>query len=204
MPPIYHITNINNLPGIIAAGGVHCDRAAQALKSVNIGHKHIKERRLNRQVPVGPKGTVGDYVPFYFAPRSPMLFAIWRGNVAGYTEGQQPIIYLCSSTEAVHAADLAWVFTEGHADMSYTDFFDDFKHLGRIDWNLMGSKWWNATDSDPDRSRRRQAEFLVHGFFPWKLVTNIAVYDADIAKAVRDMLNGQPPLVEIQRGWYYS
>jgi len=86
---------------------------------------------------VGPRGTVGDYVPFYFAPKSPMLFAISRGNVAGYTAGQQPVTYLCSSTEAVHAAGLGWVFTEGHADMEYTDFFDDFRDLDKIDWNLM-------------------------------------------------------------------
>lgn len=126
VPPIYHITHVTNLPGSIASGGLHCDRAAQGMKSVNIGHKHIKERRLNRQVPVGPNGTVGDYVPFYFAPRSPMLYAISCGKVEGYTAGQQQVIYLCSSTEAVNAANLQWVFTEGHGDMAYTDFFDDF------------------------------------------------------------------------------
>jgi hypothetical protein len=140
VPPIYHITHVNNLPGIIKEGGLHCDRIAQNMKSMNIGHMHIKARRLNRNVPVGPQGTVGDYVPFYFAPRSPMLFAISRGNVEGYTAGQQPVIYLCSSTEAVDAAKLRWVFTEGHADMDYTDFFDDFKDLEKIDWKLMTAK----------------------------------------------------------------
>lgn len=173
------------------------------MKSMNIGHTHIKARRLNRNVPVGPRGTVGDYVPFYFAPRSPMLFAISRGSVEGYTAGQQPVIYLCSSTEAVDAAKLRWVFTEGHADMGYTDFFDDFKNLGKIDWKLMTAKYWNAIPEDPDRSRRRQAEFLVHQFFPWNLVKNIVVYDAANAKVVGDILKGQPPTVEIKRGWYY-
>lgn len=194
---------MNNLPGIIAQGGLHCDRAAQAMKAVNIGHKHIKERRLNRKVPVGPRGTVGDYVPFYFAPRSPMLYAIFCGKVEGYAGGQQPVVYLCSSTEAVDAANLEWVFTEGHADMAFTDFFDDFEHLGRIDWPLMESKYWFATDSDPDRSRRRQAEFLVHNFFPWTLVTNIAVYDASKEKAAIAILKGQSPTVQIRKGWYY-
>lgn len=154
-------------------------------------------------MPVGPGGTVGDYVPFYFAPLSPMLYAIFKNQVAGYTAGQQPVIYLCSSTEAVHAANCRWVFTEGHAVIDFTDFFDDFKYLGRIDWPLMRAKYWFATDADPDRSRRRQAEFLVHQFFPWNLVKNIVVYDAANAKVVSGILKGQPPPVEIKRGWYY-
>jgi hypothetical protein len=204
VPAIYHITHVDNLPGIIAEGGLSCDRMAQTKKAVNIGHKHIKERRLKRCVPVGPQGTVGDYVPFYFAPRSPMLYAISRGQVAGYTAGQRPVVYLCSSTGAVAQAGLEWVFTEGHADMDFTDFFDDFEHLDKIDWDLMQAKYWNATDDDPDRSRRRQAEFLVHHFFPWKLVTKIAVFDNIHQNAVLKMLEGKPLIeVEIRQGWYY-
>ncbi|MFY9674538.1 MAG: DUF4433 domain-containing protein [Terriglobales bacterium] len=203
MPPIYHITHIDNLPGIIREGGLHCDRTAHNLKSTNIGHTHIKARRLNRSVPVGPRGTVGDYVPFYFAPRSPMLFAISRGNVEGYTAGQQPVIYLCSSTEAVDGAKMRWVFTEGHADMGYTDFFDDFSDLEKIDWKLMTAKYWNSTPEDPDRSRRRQAEFLVKDFFPWKLVSQVAVYGDATAKIVNASLAGGPPPIVVRQGWYY-
>jgi len=132
-----------------------------------------------------------------------MLFAISRGNVEGYTAGQQPVIYLCSSSEAVDAAKLRWVFTEGHADMGYTDFFDDFKDLGKIDWKLMTAKYWNASPEAPDRSRRRQAEFLVKDFFPWKLVKEIAVYGNATAKVVNEILAGDPPPIVIQQGWYY-
>jgi len=132
-----------------------------------------------------------------------MLYAISRGGVQGYTAGQAPVIYLCSSTEAVDAAKLRWVFTEGHADMGYTDFFDDFKDLTRVDWSLMKEKYWRDTDEDPDRSRRRQAEFLVHNFFPWNLVSNVAVYDGSVATTVSGILTGQSPTVAIQQGWYY-
>lgn len=203
MTPIYHITPINNLERIIAEGGLRCDRAAQELKVVNIGHKHIKERRMNRQVPVGPGGTVGDYVPFYFAPRSPMLYAINGGWVEGYKGGQKPIIYLCSAVESVSEAGLQWVFTEGHADMRFTDFFDDLKDLDKIDWNVMQTRYWNDTDEDPDRKRRRQAEFLVHDFFPWELVSYIGVYDRSIAAKVEEIIEGGSPEIGIEQGWYY-
>lgn len=56
-----------------------------------------------------------------------MLYAISRGAVEGYSEGQSPVIYICSTAEAVKEAGLRWVFTEGHADMDFTDFFDDLK-----------------------------------------------------------------------------
>lgn len=203
MTPIYHITHVENLRRIAAEGGLHCDRSAQKLKSVNIGHMHIKERRLNRAVPLGPKGTVGDYVPFYFAPRSPMLYVISRGGVEGYADGQQLVVYLCSTAEAVKKAGLRWVFTEGHADMGFTDFFDDLKDLTKVDWNLMQARYWHDTNDDPDRKRRRQAEFLVHEFFPWKLVSYIGVYDRSVVATVGDLLKGDNPGVRIEQGWYY-
>ena len=87
--------------------------------------------------------------------------------------------------------------------MGYTDFFDDLKDLEKIDWKLMTAKYWNATPEDPDRSRRRQAEFLVKTFFPWKLVKQIAVYGNATAKIVNDILEGNAPPIVIQQGWYY-
>lgn len=173
------------------------------MKSVNIGHVHIKERRLNRAVPIGPKGTVGEYVPFYFAPRSPMLFVISRGGVEGYDEGQRPVIYLQTTAESVKQAGLRWVFTEGHADMQFTDFFDDLKDLTKVDWNLMQAKYWNDTNDDPDRKRRRQAEFLVYNFFPWELISYIGVYDLSTADTVGEIIGGNIPTVEVRQGWYY-
>ena len=203
MPPIYHITSIDNLPGIIKAGGLLCDRDAEKIKFVSIGHKNIKERRLQKAVPKGPGGVLGDYVPFYFAPRSPMLYVINRGGVDGYAGGQVPIVHLCSSTEVVEAAGLNWVFTEGHAVMDYTDFFDDFDDLDKIDWPLMNSRYWNDTDADPDRCRRRQAEFLVHNFFPWELVLGIGVCNTATAQKANEIVNGKKPPVEVRQGWYY-
>ena len=203
MTAIYHITHVNNLQRIFAEGGLRCDRDAQKLKSVNIGHRHIKERRMNRRVPVGPGGTVGDYVPFYFAPRSPMLYAIQGGMVEGYAEGQKPVIYLRSTIEAVTEAGLRWVFTEGHADMLFTDFFDDLKDLDKVDWALMQARYWHDTNDDPDRKRRRQAEFLVHEFFPWELVSYIGVYDRSIAEQAGGIIKGGGPEVGIELGWYY-
>lgn len=132
-----------------------------------------------------------------------MLYAISRGGVEGYTEGQQPVIYLCSTAETVDEADRRWVFTEGHADMGYTDFFDDLRDLEKVDWPLMRERYWHDTNDDPDRKRRRQAEFLVHEFFPWELISYIGVYDRSVAERVGAIVNGEMPEIGIRREWYY-
>lgn len=76
---IFHFTHIDNLASIIATG-LGCD--SHACPSVDVGNHDIKQRRAERKVPVPPGGVVADYVPFYFAPRSPMitqsLVGMWR------------------------------------------------------------------------------------------------------------------------------
>ena len=205
MTAVYHITHVDNLPSIIHRGGLVCDRNAQEACIVHIGHRHIKERRMNRAVPLPPFGAVGDYVPFYFAPRSPMLYAIHHGFVEGYEGGQMGVIHLVASVEAVAQCRLRWVFTDGHADMvPLTSFYNDLADLNNIDWSVMNSRYWFDTNEDPDRKRRRQAEFLVHEFFPWDQVSLIGVHDDAVATQVHAVIDGfaDQPSVEEKSSWY--
>jgi ssDNA thymidine ADP-ribosyltransferase, DarT len=162
---------------------------------------------MARAVPLAPHGTLGDYVPFYFAPRSPMLYTIERRNTPGYQEGQERIIHLVSSVETVQGAQppIRWLFTDGHADMEYSDFFSSTDDLDKIDWPLMTGRFWNDTAVDGDRKRRRQAEFLVHEFFPWSLVESIGVINGVVAEEVQQFLEAvaHHPVLRIERGWYY-
>ena len=207
MTPIYHITHIENLPTILAQAGLWCDResARRGLIKIGIAHAHIKERRAKRVVPAGPGGTLADYVPFYFAPRSPMLFAIHRNQVAGYLGGQSAVVHLVSTAENVQAGGKAFVFTDGHADMAISSYFSDLANLTRVDWKIMKETYWNDTPSDGDRKRRRQAEFLTHEFFPWNLFGEIGVINQGMADRVNSLLAGTPnvPVVSVRRGWYY-
>lgn len=167
MTAIYHITHIRNLPNIIKDGGLWCDHivAARNLAHVSIAHQHIKDRRAAKHVTCASGGTLADYVPFYFAPRSPMLYAIHRGNVEGYQGGQAAVLHLVASAESVAKNKLSFAFTDGHAEMDISRFFTDLKNLDQIDWAIMQATIWRDTLQDGDRKRRRQAEFLVHNFF---------------------------------------
>ena len=79
---IYHITHKDNLPRIISMGGVYAQSQmkCKTIEYSNIAHGGIQDRRSETIVPCGPGGCLHDYVPFYFAPRSPMLYAIKMGN----------------------------------------------------------------------------------------------------------------------------
>ncbi len=207
LTPIYHITHLRNLTSILDEGGLWCDGIAddRNLADVDIAHAHIKARRQRKKVPAGAGGCLADYVPFYFAPRSPMLYAIHTGAVAEYRGDQASVVHLVASAEMVAQRGLAYVFSDGHAVMALSDFFDDLRGLDAIDWQIMRERFWADTDEDPDRKRRRQAEFLVHRFLPWNLVTEIGVLQRGTGQEVRQLLRSQEhrPEVRERRGWYY-
>lgn len=54
--PLYHITHIDNLTGILASGALWCDRERmlQGFQQVNIAYTSLKERRMGTSVPVFP------------------------------------------------------------------------------------------------------------------------------------------------------
>jgi hypothetical protein len=205
--PIYHITPIDNLESIISEGGLLAYNVMVETQTnyTNIAYENIQYRRATTYVPCGEGGVLHDYVPFYFAPRSPMLYTISRGNVDNYTQGQAAVIHLVSSIENIEAEDLSFVFTDGHAVMTFTEFFDDLNYLGAIDWDVMDSRYWFDTNEDNDRTRRRQAEFLVRNFLPWELITEIGVIDYTIKAKTENILQNftHKPSVIVQNNWYY-
>lgn len=69
----------------------------------------------------------------------------------------------------------------------------------------MKDNYWADTREDPDRKRRRQAEFLVKDFLPFGLVEEIGVMDKSIRNEVKDIVfkNGYDKIVNIKNDWYY-
>jgi hypothetical protein len=169
---VLHFTHVDNLPCIVAEGKVTCDgRARQGLTRVEVGAMEVKEVRRRRAVTAGGGGFVGDYVPFYFAPRSPMMFRIacdHRDGVPGrYPGGDRPLVYLATTVGSIVDAGLGWVATDGNAATATTRFssvLDDLDAM--VDWPLMTATRWSNTPDDPDRQRRRMAELLVRTEVP--------------------------------------
>ena len=207
MTAIYHITHIDNLAAIIARGELLSDSLirSEGVDPRNIAYAHIKQRRAAFAVQIPPGGTVADYVPFYFCPRSPMLYAVHGGKVEGYPGGQRSVLHLELDAEALVASGATCVHTDGHATMRLSTFFPGVAGLAQLDWPLIGATSWGDTPEDGDRKRRKQAEFLVHRRVPWSRVSRIGVIDATIADEVRQRLAhaAHQPQIDVLRHWYY-
>lgn len=204
---LYHITHLDNLPGILQTGCLHCQQKINevGLHPVSIAYPGIQDRRAITSVPCGPGGVLHDYVPFYFAPRSPMLYAIHKNQVEGYEGGQVPIVHLVSSVVQMETAGHRFVFTDGHATMSFTRFFTDPGDLDQVDWPLMQARYWHDTEQEPDRKRRRQAEFLVYNQVSLAAIIGIGVINNPIQQRVEGLLathHIELP-VRVRRNWYY-
>ena len=104
-PKIYHIVHVDRLPSIIADGWLWCDAeiVRRSPPGTTIGMNGIKQRRLNELTLTShPDLHVGDCVPFYFCPRSIMLYLIHRANDPElvYRGGQGPIVHLEADLQA--------------------------------------------------------------------------------------------------------
>lgn len=208
-PKIYHITHLDNLPSIIAAGGIGSDaqRIRQGLANTNIGMTEIKRRRLALAVSCCPGTTVGDYVPFYFCPRSIMLFLIHRGNHPdlSYRDGQQPIVHLEADLNRVvrwaETNNWQWAFSKNNAGARYTTFFNRLDKLSEIDWEAVTALDFRASMI----KEGKQAEFLVFEDFPWQLIERIGVINQRMEQQVAPLVSQavHQPTVSVQPDWYY-
>lgn len=207
--PIYRILHFDNLSIHLQRDALHAPNHTpnDALVYRTIHDQDVQASRRVTRVTCGPGGTVHDYVPFYLGPRSPMLFRLHTGYRVQYAEGQEPLIYLVSSGQAVAAAGFRFVFSNGHGLAAFTRWFDDLNKLGEVDWEAVYATYWNDTVDDPDRQRRKQAEFLVHRSLPWRHIERIGVLNQRIRALVDGVLDRFPgrhrPPVGIEPGWYY-
>ena len=207
-PKIYHIVHLDRLPSVVAEQALLCDAEVvrRSLGGTAIGMTSIKKRRLEElRLSSHPDLFVGSCVPFYFCPRSVMLYLISRGNDPdlAYRQGQQPILHLEAELRQTVAwanqQRVRWAFTLSNAGARYFEDRCDLQHLAEIDWNAVEATDWRSCKEG------KQAEFLIEQRFPWELVSRIGVKDAVVYQQVSNLLNGVSPRpkVEVQANWYY-
>jgi hypothetical protein len=171
-----------------------------------IGMNDIKRRRLEElTLRSYPELHVGDCVPFYFCPRSVMLYLLYQANHPdlSYRGGQGPIIHLEADLRAVIAwanqHGRRWAFTLSNAGSRFFEDSCDAAELSQIDWDAVQARDWRQCKEG------KQAEFLLEHTFPWQLVERIGVQSRSIYQQVANALPaaGHRPPIEIRSDWYY-
>ena len=209
-PKIYHITHIDNLPGIIDAGCIWSDarRIELGLETHVVGMSRIKKRRLEEiEVSCHPGTKVGQYVPFYYCPRSIMLYILHRGDHPDivYSAGQQPMLHLQADLQEcltwAKENSVLWALSPSNAGAFYTQFYSTIDSFQQIDWGAI---------ANPDfRSRSvkegKQAEFLWLNEFPWSLVEHVGVFDQNAVSQATSAITeaSHQPTIRVENIWYY-
>lgn len=213
-PKIYHIIHVDRLASVVQAGGLLCDATVQAatMPGTTVGMSSIKWRRLHElQLNSHPGLFVGQCVPFYFCPRSIMLFLIHCANHQdlAYKGGQGPIVHLesdlCEAVDWANASHKRWAFTLSNAGAYYFEDRNDLAQLGEINWDAVAADHWSGTGISRQIKEGKQAEFLVEELFPWHLIRRIGVLNKVVAQQVGAALQGavHRPTVETRPAWYY-
>ena len=206
-PKVYHIVHVDRLPSIMSDGALSSDAEMMKRPKVgtSIGMEKIKARRARAPLESHPGLHVGDCVPFYFCPRSVMLYLMYRGNhpELTYRGGQGPIVHLeADLLETVRWADQVsrrWAFTASNAGSSYFDDWSDLSELHRIDWSAVEATDWRG------KKEGKQAEFLMELSFPWALIGRVGVHSTSIQRFALETFEGVQhlPRVEVKSDWYY-
>jgi hypothetical protein len=215
---LFHFTHIDNVPRILQLGALLSDANVErrGLLQNEAGDRQIKERRRRRVVTCAPGGVVADYVPFYFAARSPMMLTLKSGNVPSFTGDHRDLVYVVSDVEHAVATGQSCVISDRNAAVGVADFSADLTVLGDItemrrtsdfvDWSIMNITYWNDIPDYPDRMERRMAEFLVHGTFPLDAAIEIGVHNAGLCARIERMFSsaGRATPCRVRPDWYYG
>jgi len=186
---LYRITHIENLEHDLRQG-LRIAKSPKANPNYRqIGDSSLIEFRKEILAPDPPGGTLSEYIPFYFGPRSPMLYQIASGWEDIQKYPQEEIIYYISSLNEIKSAKLKYFFTDGHARSKTSTAYTNDSDLERLDWNVIYSSTWRSDESDLRRKEKKQSELFVKEYVPFHCVQHIGVYNKLAEQKVLSLLS---------------
>ncbi|MDM1444414.1 DUF4433 domain-containing protein [Myroides odoratimimus] len=186
----YRIIHIDNLANLLANGIVSKHHPNANGNYVNIGNSQIIDVRDTMQVRIDNYGFIGEYVPFYFTPRSIMLLNIitgYQNPVVPKRDRKEILVIRCLISDLVMQPK--WFFTDGQGNNQLSNHFNNLVDIDKIDWQSIQTSSFSKSKGDYDLSRRYQAEFLVHQQVPLQCIESLNVYSEETARTVQDILN---------------
>ena len=186
---VYRITHIYNIPHILENGIAHRNSPNHNPDFVVIGDISLISTRDSKQITVdngdflnadAPTITLGDFIPFYFGVKMPMLYVIQNGGnfVIKLTPAIE-IVYMVCSVSSLIKNQKNFYFSDGHATDSLTTFYDKTKidDLSQIiNWNAVRASYWGGQDN-LNIKRKKQAEFLASEDIAANLIVGFGCYN---------------------------
>lgn len=196
---IYRMIHIENIPHVLQHGITHKKSENTNPNFISIGDTSLIDSRSTREVLItnGNLSNVnsynivlGNYIPFYFGVRMPMLYVIQIGG--NFVEKATPpgkIIYLAYDLMRIVESGNSYYFSDGHATDNFTTFYDNSKidELPKIvNWNAIRTKYWGGAEN-LNLKRKKQAEFLVSNDLPEDGIFRYVCHDNSAKERLESM-----------------
>lgn len=204
---IFRMIHFKNIEYVLQNGMCHQEHPKADPEYINIGNPTLIKDRNDYNIKINPPGgKLGEYVPFYFAGHSPMLYQIKTGYGVTHIP-QEDIIFVCCDISDVISTCDEWCFTDGHAKNAMSSFYNDLEDLTHIDWEAVNSTIWKNTENDYDKQRKKQAEFLVKHYVPVSCIKYIIVKSEKRKSEVEEIITklnlSIPVKIDINNKLYY-
>jgi hypothetical protein len=207
------MTHIENIPHILKHGITRkCSPDANP-DYVTIGDTSLIGTRTIRQVTINNGNSshsfktiiLGDYIPFYFGIRMPMLYVVQHGgNCVEKPTPPCDIVYLVCKVCEIILSGINCYFSDGHATDFLTSFYDSSRihDLPRIiDWNAVKAQYWAGKENLTLRCKK-QAEFLVADDIPVQYLIGFGCYNNEV-KDKLIALGVEPDKIKVIPHAYY-
>lgn len=177
-----------NVPHILEYGITKKDSPNCNPSFVSIGDQSLIDNRSTKQIWVDngditnpiEQITLGDFIPFYFGVKMPMLFVVQKGgNFVAQANSPENIIYIACSLQSLVQKQLKFYFSDGHATDNLTTFYDSSKITELpeiIDWQAVKTAYWGGQEN-LNLKRKKQAEFLVSQDIPSNVIVGFGCYN---------------------------
>lgn len=184
---LYRITHIDNISHIVGNGVTHRCSNRRNANYVGIGDVSLISYRSSKLVITkrGNEITLGDYMPFYFGVRMPMLYVIQNGfNQAQLIEPKNIVYVVVGLSSIVGSGEFEYYYSDGHATNKLSMVYgkEDIMDLpSNVDWMAIKAKYWCGDNVDVDVKRRREAEFLIKGDIGVEHIKGYICYNREAA-----------------------
>lgn len=196
---IYRMTHIRNIPHILKFGITHKDSSNSNPNFITIGDVSLIDTRSNKEVIVDNGDQkyqnshaiiLGDFIPFYFGIRMPMLYVMQNGgNFVEKATPPEDIIYLACRIKNIVQSGIVYYFCDGHATDHLTTFYDKTKvdQLPKIiNWDAVRASYWGGQEN-LNIKRKKQAEFLVGSDLLPDYLLGFVCYNENAQQRLRKM-----------------
>lgn len=197
----FRLTHIDNIQYIMSHGLVRSVSTLRDENYVPIGDVQVIQIRKDRKY---HGYCLSDYMPFYFGPRSPMLYVIQHGFNGVRKVAPENIIYCVVRIEDIIKNNINCIFTDGHALSSLTNYYskNELAILDRfIKYDDVYSAYWNS-EMDIDLKRRKEAELLINDDLPVQYIRGFVVYN-ETAKTRLINIGVAAELIVVKPGFYF-